>query len=117
MELPAWLKTVERSEHANQSAPAKGSMDRPSQTDPSWTIRARQNGPIPVTRLSGEVVLIDTTAPHEPDDAVLTPEDEQRIAEVTLNGRSELRSEIEKLFSGELPLLRGCSPTHSQKHC
>ena len=100
MELPAWLRSVDRSEQANQSAPAKGSMDRPSQTDPIWTITAEQKGPIPVTRLSGEVVWIDPTAPHEPDDAVLTPEDEQRIAEVTLSGRSELRSEIEKLFSG-----------------
>jgi len=100
MELPAWLRSVDRSEQANQSAREMGSMDRPSQTDPIWTIRATQNGPIPITRLNGEVAWIDPTVPHEPDDAVLPPEDEQRIAEVTLNGRSELRSEIEKLFSG-----------------
>ncbi len=50
--------------------------------------------------MNGEVVWFDDTAKHEPDDAVLAPGDEQRIAEVTLRGRSELRSEIEKLFSG-----------------
>jgi hypothetical protein len=78
----------------------KGSMDRPSQADPIWRITATQKGPIPVTRLNGEVVWFDDTATHEPDDAVLAPGDEQRIAEVTMSGRSELRSEIEKLFSG-----------------
>ena len=36
----------------------------------------------------------------EPDDAVLTPEDELRIAEVTVTGRSELRSELERVFGG-----------------
>jgi hypothetical protein len=97
IQLPAWLKTVERS--PNQSVPATGSLDRPSQTDPIWTITAAQRGPIPVTRLSGEVEWIDPTA-QEPDDAVLTPEDKRRIADVTLNGRSELRTEIEKLFGG-----------------
>lgn len=61
---------------------------------------AEQKGPIPVTRLSGEVEWIDPDVPSEPDDAVVPTEDEQRIAEVTLGGRSELRSEIEKLFSG-----------------
>ena len=59
-----------------------------------------QKGPIPLTRLSGEVEWIDPDVPQEPDDAALSPEDEQRIAGVTLSGRSELRSEIEKLFSG-----------------
>ena len=50
-------------------------MDRPSQTDPIWTVAATQDGPMPVTRLSGEVVWINPSDPDEPDDAVLTPED------------------------------------------
>jgi len=100
MELPAWLRSVDRAEQANQSAPEGESMDRPSQTDPIWTIAAAQKGPIPVTRLSGEVAWIDPTGPREPDDAVLPPEEEQRIAEATLNGRSELRGEVERLFGG-----------------
>ena len=50
--------------------------------------------------MSGEVEWIDPSVPQKPDDAVLPLEDEQRIADVTLSGRSELRSEIEKLFSG-----------------
>jgi hypothetical protein len=100
MELPAWLTTEGRSEHARQRPPEKGSLDRPLQTDPIWTITVPQKGPIPVTRLSGEVEWIDSSAPKEPDGALLPPEEEQRIADVTLSGRSELRSEIEKLFSG-----------------
>jgi hypothetical protein len=79
---------------------AKGSMDRPSQADPIWTITSTQKGPIPVTRLTGEIVWIDASAPDEPDDVVFTPEDELRIAEVTLSGRSELRNEIETAFGG-----------------
>ena len=79
---------------------AKGSMDRFSQTDPIWTITSTQKGLIPVTRLTGEVVWIDASAPRKPDDTVFTPEDELRIAEVTLSGRSELRSEIERAFGG-----------------
>ena len=75
-------------------------MDRPSQTDPIWKIGVTQKDPIPLTRLTGEVVWINPSAPHEPDDAVLTPEDELRITEATLSGRSELRSEIETAFSG-----------------
>src|ERR1017187_5824004 len=75
-------------------------MDRPSQTDPIWTIRATQKDPIPVTRLSGKVDWIDPSKTNEPDDAVLTPEDERRIAEVTLAGRSELRSDVEAAFGG-----------------
>ena len=75
-------------------------MDRPSQTDPIWTIRVTQKDPIPVTRLNGKVDLIDPSKTNEPDDAVLTPEDERRIAEVTLAGRSELRSDVEAAFGG-----------------
>jgi hypothetical protein len=100
LEIPGWLKAAGRVETANQSVYSKGSMDRFSQADPIWRITATQKGPIPITRLNGEVVWFDDSATREPDDAVLTPEDEQRIAEVTLSGRSELRSEIEKLFSG-----------------
>ncbi len=100
MKIPEWLGDAARSRTAKQSPPPKGSLDRPSQTDPVWTITAPQKGPIPVTRLSGQVEWIDLSVPQEPDDAVLPLEDEQRIADVTLNGRSELRSEIEKLFSG-----------------
>jgi hypothetical protein len=80
--------------------PAMGSMDRPSQTDPIWTITSTQKGPIPVTRLTGEVVWINASGPDEPDDAAYAPEDELRVAEVTLNGRSELRREIETVFGG-----------------
>jgi hypothetical protein len=75
-------------------------MDRPSQTDPIWTITSTQKGPIPVTRLTGEVVWINASGPDELDDAVYAPEDELRVAEVTLNGRSELRREIETVFAG-----------------
>ena len=75
-------------------------MDRPSQTDPIWTIRVTQKDPIPVTRLNGKVDLIDPSKTNEPDDAVLTPEDERRVAEVTLAGRSELRSAVEAAFGG-----------------
>ena len=75
-------------------------MDRPSQTDPVWTVTAAQKGPIPVTRLTGEVVWIDASAPDEPDDAPLTPEEDLRLAEATLSGRSELRGEIETAFGG-----------------
>lgn len=73
-------------------------MDRVSQTDPIWTTRATQKEPIPVTRLTGEVVWINTSATKEPDDAVLMPKGELRIAEVTMRGRSELRSELETVF-------------------
>jgi hypothetical protein len=75
-------------------------MDRPSQTDPIWTIRNTQKDPIPVTRLNGKVDWIDPSKTNEPDDTVLTPEDERRIAEVTLTGRSELRSDVEAAFGG-----------------
>ena len=60
MEIPAWLKAAGRSEKAIPSLHAKGSMDRPSQTDPIWRITATQKGPIPVTRLSGKVDWIHT---------------------------------------------------------
>ena len=99
VEIPTWLKTTERSEKASQTFHPKGSMDRPSQTDPIWTITRPQKCPIPVTRLNGEVVWIASDS-GVPDDAVYTPEDEQRVADVTVNGRSELRSEIEKVFGG-----------------
>jgi hypothetical protein len=75
-------------------------MDRVSQTDPIWTARVAQKKPIPVIRLTGEVVWINTSATKEPDDAVLTPEDELRIADVTVRGRSELRREFETVFGG-----------------
>lgn len=75
-------------------------MDRVSQTDPIWTTRGTQKEPIPVTRLTGEVVWINTSATNEPDDAVLTSEDELRMAEVTVGGRSELRNELETVFGG-----------------
>jgi hypothetical protein len=75
-------------------------MDRISQTDPIWTTRVAQQGAIPVTRLTGEVVWINTSGKKEPDDAVLAPEDELRIAEVTVRGRSELRGELETVFDG-----------------
>ena len=94
-----WVILVSR-RPAEQRDRAKGSLDRPSQTDPVWMIKVDQKGPIPVTRLSGEVDWIDTSPATEADDAVLTPEDERRIAEVTLSGRSELRGEIEKVFGG-----------------
>src|ERR1039457_1382301 len=98
---PAASETAaQRSKTANRSLPPKGSLDRPSQTDPVWMIRVDQKGPIPVTRLSGKVDWINTSPTNESDDAVLTPEDERRVAEVTLSGRSELRSEIEKVFGG-----------------
>ena len=75
-------------------------MDRPSQTDPIWKIGVTQRDPIPVTRLNGKVDWIDPSKTNEPDDTVLTPEDERRIAEVTLTGRSELRSDVEAAFGG-----------------
>jgi hypothetical protein len=100
MKIPEWLGGAARSKTAKQSPPPKGSLDRPSQTDPVWMIKVDQKGPIPVTRLSGKVDWISTSSTTEADDAVLTPEDERRIAEVTLSGRSELRSEIEKVFGG-----------------
>ena len=78
----------------------KGSMDRPEQTDPIWVTTVTQKEPIPLTRLNGEVEWINTSATNEPDDAVLASEDELRIAEVTLSGRSELRSELQTVFSG-----------------
>lgn len=99
-EMPAWLTAEGRSKQSIQSAPEKGSLDRPSQTDPIWTITAPWKEPIPLTRLSGEVEWIDPSVPQEPDDATLPADDEQRTADVTLSGRSELRSEIERLFSG-----------------
>jgi hypothetical protein len=76
------------------------SMDRVLQTDPVWTIRGTQKTPIPVTRLSGEVVWMNPSPTDEPDEAILTPEEELRIAEATLSGRTELRSEIETAFAG-----------------
>jgi hypothetical protein len=78
----------------------KGSMDRPSLADPIWTIPITQKGPIPVTRLTGEVEWINTSEATEPDDADLTLAEEMRITETTLGARSELRSEIETAFSG-----------------
>jgi hypothetical protein len=75
-------------------------MDRVSQTDPIWSTRGTQKESIPVSRLTGEVVWIKASPAKEPDDAVLTPEDELRIAEVTVTGRSELRSELERVFGG-----------------
>ena len=100
LKLPAWLKTSEPGENAKPRLHPKGSLDRPEQADPVWIVEATQKGPIPITRLNGEVAWIDPAAEQEPDDAVIMPEDERRIAEVTVNGRSELRTEIEKLFSG-----------------
>ena len=85
---------------AEQRDRAKGSMDLPSQTDPIWTVTSAQKGPIPVTRLNGNIVWINEVGSDEPDEAIYTPEDERRVADVTLNGRSELRGEIEKLFGG-----------------
>jgi len=75
-------------------------MDRVAQMDPVWRIGESATGPIRVKRLSGEVVSIDLSAANEPDDADLAPEDEQRITEVTLSGRSELRKEISIVFGG-----------------
>jgi hypothetical protein len=84
------------------------SMDRVLQTDPVWTIRGTQKRPIPVTRLSGEVVWLNPSATEESDEPVLTAEEELRIAEVSLNGRTELRSEIEAVFAGPAwPLANG----------
>jgi hypothetical protein len=75
-------------------------MDRVSQTDPIWAARVTEKEAIPVTRLTGEVVWINSSTTKEPDDALLTREEELRIAEVTLSGRSELRSELETVFGG-----------------
>ena len=75
-------------------------MDRPSQTDPIWRIKIDQKGPLPVTRLSGKVDWINASPTSEPDGSGLAPEDERRIAEVTLGGRSELRGELETAFGG-----------------
>ena len=77
-----------------------GSMDRVSMTDPIWDFSGTQNGPISIKRLSGEVDTIDPSIEDEPDDADLKPEEELRISEATISGRSELRSEIETAFSG-----------------
>lgn len=74
--------------------------DRVLQTDPVWTIRGTQKTPIPLTRLSGEIVWINPLGSKEPEDSVLTAEEEQQIAEVTLSARTELRSEIETVFGG-----------------
>lgn len=97
-EMPSWLKSEEPPRRDN--AREKGSLDLPSQTDPIWRVKIPQNGPIPVTRLNGKTELIDPNSPPETDDPPLTSGDERRIADVTLNGRSELRAEIERLFSG-----------------
>jgi hypothetical protein len=78
----------------------KGSMDLPAQTDPIWTVTRAQKGPIPVTRLSGEISWINAVGSDETDEAIYTPEDERRVEDVTVNGRSELRGEVEKLFGG-----------------
>jgi len=69
-------------------------------TDPIWTVTGTQEGPIPVTRLNGKVEWINSSEPDDKDQAVYSPEDDLRITEVTLNGRSELRGEIETVFSG-----------------
>lgn len=76
------------------------SMDRVLQTDPVWIIRGTQKTSIPITRLNGEVVWVNAPDNDEPDDALLTPEEEMRITEETLKGRSELRSELETVFAG-----------------
>lgn len=78
----------------------KSGMDRVSQTDPIWRVTVTQKDPIPVTRLNGEVFWVNTPTTSEPDDAVLGPEDELRITEVTLRGQSELRAELETVFGG-----------------
>src|SRR5947209_6147052 len=75
-------------------------MDRVLLTDPIWNVGVTQERPIPVTRLNGEVFWIDPSKPNDPDDAVLAPEDERRITEVTLRARSDLRSELELIFGG-----------------
>ncbi len=75
-------------------------MDRVSQTDPIWRVTGTQKAPIPITRLNGEVVWINTSTTSEPDDATLAPDDELRIAEATLSGQSELRTELETVFAG-----------------
>jgi len=76
------------------------SMDRVLQTDPIWTTQVSQKSPIPVTRLSGKVVWRNPSAKEQPDEAVLAPEEELRIAEVVSTGRTELRSELESAFAG-----------------
>jgi len=76
------------------------SMDRVLQTNPVWTIRGTQKTPIPLTRLGGEVVWINPSGSEEPEDPVLTAEEEQEIAGITLSARTELRSEVEAVFGG-----------------
>jgi hypothetical protein len=79
---------------------ATGSMDRVSLTDPIWDFSGTQDGPIFIKRLSGVVERIDLPNEDEPDVTDLKPEEELRVTEVTMSGRSELRSEIEDAFSG-----------------
>lgn len=98
MQIPEWLRT--EPERIVRSARPKGSLETPSQTDPIWSIAVKQKGPIPITRLSGEVEWIDPACPDESVDASFKPDDDRHIAEVTLNGRAELRAEIERVFSG-----------------
>jgi hypothetical protein len=76
-------------------------LDYAAHTDPIWRVAVEQEGPIQITRLTGKVDPIDTSPAADPDDPVLKPELEVRIAEVTLNGRSQLRTEIESAFAGE----------------
>ncbi len=84
----------------NRKETPPGSMDRVEMTDPIWDFSSTKGGQISIKRLSGKVDKIDPSVEDEPDDADLNPEEELRISEATMSGRSELRTEIETAFSG-----------------
>jgi len=100
LEIPEWFSNADRSKLARRTAPQKGSLDRPEQSDPIWMTTVQHEGPISVTRLNGEVVCITPSDSGGVEDSVYKPEDERRIADVEAEGKSELRSELEKIFGG-----------------
>ncbi|MFN7939114.1 MAG: 7-cyano-7-deazaguanine synthase [Bryobacteraceae bacterium] len=99
VQIPRWLADVESTSKARQGPLRKGSRDRVELSDPVWIVTADQKTPIPLTRLDGTIVWINPGDSNQ-DAEAHQKEDEQRIAEVTANERSQLRSALEELFSG-----------------
>lgn len=100
LRLPEWLTKAHPSSAGRQFPRPKGSMDLVEQSDPIWRTAVQQDGPIPITRLNGDVEWIASSTSPDPMNSGYKPDDERRIEEVATSGKSELRTEIEKVFSG-----------------
>ena len=83
-----------------QDVRPRGSMDLAAQTDPIWEVTPPHKGPVQLTKVNGDVVWINPDAPEEKVEDIYLPDDERLVAEFTIKCQSELRHEIEVLFSG-----------------